>query len=387
MNTFYQLVHKQTSITDAVYNFPTHETINNKSFEYTNIAWKNEYKHPDIKERVVKLLFDTMVMLPLNQSVQTKFSYLKTVLDNVFMCADQKEKFLIEFSKAQRKYRILTRLVQNYKWRKAPFQIKHDLFLNPISESAYDVITILQNNNKYLFTVGDLKNIIATALSNSPFFFAEPIPAKNPYNNMPFDKATLYNIYFFMKTRLFVLSPLIHEYFLCNFHLRRFRDNNEVTIRRYYIEHHLNGMNIHEICKDVRTMLLSTRIGKKIYVDKDFPEDKLATIMKPYLKLYYTLCYSLDMADRHRAQHELIAKLKEFYEFNIRFGRKYVTRGKNNIPSVITFDDKHIKFVPPNYSKDYKNTHLEIVEEDCDCHNEDVRRDPSESDEETDDDE
>ena len=53
-----------------------------------------------------------------------------------------------------------------------------------------------------LINPNDLIKIINTSLTNTSSFFIEPLPIKNPYNNIPFNKSVLYNIYFFIKLRL-----------------------------------------------------------------------------------------------------------------------------------------------------------------------------------------
>lgn len=357
MNAFYQVVHKQTSISDTLYKFNTNDKKHDMAYQYIKTAWTNDYFQEDVKTRVIKLLIDTLVMIPLKDSVQTKFQYLKTVLDNTYLYDEQKRSFLQQFCKAQKHYRILTRMVHNYKWRKAPLQIARDIYLNPISESGYNVMTILQNNNKYLFTVTDLKNLIETAISNSPYYFSEPLPVKNPYNNMPFDKSTLYNIYFFMKTRLFVLSSTFHEYFLCNFNLKRFRDNNEVMIRKHTLKTIISTTSVGELYKSIDVMISTMGFNKKICVDTNFPKDRLLEIMKPYLNLYYKYLYSLDISERYFSKSLLKTKLGEFYNYNAQFGRKLL---KNN---AFGYNDDHIKFTSLDYSKNYKMSHLEIIDD------------------------
>ena len=64
--------------------------------------------------------------------------------------------------------------------------------------------------------------IINNALSNSPDFFSVPLVIKNPYNNVPFNKSTLYNIYFNIMSKTYIVSELIHKFFLTNFDINKF---------------------------------------------------------------------------------------------------------------------------------------------------------------------
>jgi hypothetical protein len=222
MHTFCQIIHKSTTETNELYHFATSQKLNSSNiYEFNTIACSNEYRSNkniplirDMNNRLIKIFFHIYAIGPIDYSIKSKFSYFKKTIDNIFISDELRKEFILTFSNIQRYYWSLNRAAFHYKMRKSKFQVKTDLILNPISETQYNVMTIMQNNTKYLFTVLDLKNIIESALSNSPYFFSTPLSIKNPYNNMPFDKSTLYNIYFFMKRGNFVLSNLFHNYFL-----------------------------------------------------------------------------------------------------------------------------------------------------------------------------
>jgi len=298
---------------------------------------------------------------PGRYSIKTKFNYLKTIIDNVFLNNETKEEFLNLFSKSQRNYWIIKKCIQKHKWRKTAFQIKSDLILNSISETQHNVITILQNNKKYLFTVMDLKNIIECALCNSPYMFSEPTPPKNPYNNLPFDKSILYTIYFFMKHGHFVLSTLFHNFFLCDFNLTKFKMENEVIIRKKYIQQFIKNREITELYFDGIRMLKSSKFTKKLRIAYDFPKKTFVSIMLPYLKIYYCCIYSLDLCERNNSACELNMQLNRFYNYNPQFGRKYIEFCDSK-PNIITFNVSHVKFKVNDHlsNNNYLNTHLEL---------------------------
>jgi hypothetical protein len=127
-------------------------------------------------------------------SPKEKFHYLNSVLSNIFLPERDKDSFFTYFSLIQKRYHALSRFAFLCKFKKANIQINTDIFLNPIESHHPHVMTLLQNNKKYLFTLTDLVNIINTALGNTDFFFAQPLTIKNPYNNLPFQKSTLLDV-------------------------------------------------------------------------------------------------------------------------------------------------------------------------------------------------
>ena len=83
-----------------------------------------------------------------------------------------------------------------------------------LKQTDKNVMTIFDSNNKYLFTIVDLVNIFYSSLCNAPYFIPSSIPCKNPYNNLPFTKANLYNIYFFLLFNTINVPAIIHNYFI-----------------------------------------------------------------------------------------------------------------------------------------------------------------------------
>jgi len=211
MNAFLQLLHKQTAQTNELYNITKLEHTLQSKLELTDKTYNYELKMPELNycSKLITISFNILLLTPIFNT-RTKFVFLDSIRNNKFYDNNTKTQLYDVFYKVQKKYHLLNRLAYRYKYRKAPIAIDTDLSLSDIKNS-HTTMTILQNNQKYLFTLFDLKKIIDASLSNSPYHFSQPLPIKNPYNNLPFDKATLYNIYFFMKKSDFVLAALSQQ--------------------------------------------------------------------------------------------------------------------------------------------------------------------------------
>lgn len=301
--------------------------------------------------------------------ISYKFQNFKNIINNDFYNKEQKDSFIQLFQKTQKIYKQFCRLAYLWKWKKAKCNITHDLYMTPITCDKYYVLPILQDGIKYLFSKNDLINIINNSLAHSPYIYAEPLSIKNPYNNLPFDKSNLYNIYFFMKANFFTLPPIFHEYFMCNFHLKIFRDNNECLIRNIYIEKRLNSNN-NDLVKNIHNMINSYNESKfnnmKISIDTNFPSDILIKAMKPYLKLYYTKNYSLDITEKNKCTNDLNYYLYQFKQKHPSFGRKilkFTNKDNKNKKTVVTFNTEYTHLVLKSYYQNYSSCHKEIIED------------------------
>jgi len=317
------------------------------------------YKINDNVLEIHKLFFN--LLLNYNDKITTaiKFNFFINTLQNLFMRNEYRDEFINYFCKIQRIYHLLNSFIANYKYKKAKIVVSQDMCLNEININDKNVFCLLHHNSKYLFHISDLINIINTALTHSQNFFSEPVSIKNPYNNLPFEKSILYNIYIFIKFNTFYRPDFFFNFFQCDFNLTLFAKQNEYMLREYIIKNFVYKSTSNILKMEINTMLTQFNIKHKnskpkynITIDVAFPNNKLIRIMQPYLLLYCTSIYSLLTHKREEAKHILNKKLIDFYKFNPSFGRKkYKMRVKyiNNFKKIISekiieYDDKHILF-------------------------------------------
>lgn len=289
-----------------------------------------------------------------------KFEFLRHQMENMFLQAADKEFFLNYFCKIQRRYFVLLRFVSTCKHKRAKIQISEDLYMNPLQEGDRNVIAILQNGKKYLFSIANMINITNTALTNAPHFFVSPLPIKNPYNNLIFSKSALYHIFFAIKSSTFIMPMPLYYFFLANFDLLQFQNEYEGVIRDIAIETYVKMSEWKILLPAVKLMLLQK---SKIRVHKEFPGEKLVNIMKPYLRLFFIYKYSLDDYKRTAAICQLRDKLARFYKMYPRFGRKLLKRecgldGKKKYASY--FEEACTPFCETISIQRFMKNHMEI---------------------------
>lgn len=344
MNTFKIIIQKIINKVDTIYDID-HE---NNLFNF----WSEIYKNDELKDLNYSYKYFYYIFMGLHES---KFEFLHKIVSNMFLNEIDKEKILDIFFKVQKVYNAFSRLARVYKFKKSELQINHDLYLNPITTQKY--MTILQNGKKYMFTATDLINIINTALSNAPHFFVEPLIAKNPYNNIPFDKSTFYNIYFFLRKTDYKMPVLIENYFLANFDITLFYFENEAIIRDVAIHNFVFKSDTKVLYPSVINMINKYDTKNMLSISEEFPKDKLVNIMRPYLHLYYITKYSFMFNKKENAYAELTYKFRQFINFNPKFGRKYIINNIFTKKSDISFDENHINFYNTK-TRNYKTSHL-----------------------------
>lgn len=314
-----------------------------------------DYKEDKTIKWYIRLAF---VLLERLTDINDKYIILYELL-NGFLLKDKQNEFIDYLYKIQKTYNALNRFVYNYKYKKTKIVVNLDMGLNELNETDKNVICIIDNNSKYLFHVNDLIKIINVALTNSVSFFSEPISVKNPYNNLPFNKSMLYNIYFYIRYKTHYYPELFYKFFKCNFNLTKFKFLNENLLREYSIENYVYNSPVNIIEPDVRAIVLIFNLQcermllkDRILINKDFPANKLVTIMKPYLFLYYKSMYSFH--PEIKKKYFILFKLSmlRFTKFNPQFGKKKVKilyKLTNNFKKKIWgkeifFDDKYINF-------------------------------------------
>ena len=310
---------------------------------FTEIQKKN--KDPDTYTQFIisslQYTHDNRIKSDFKDPIQglSKHRILKEYQDNVFIPSESKQKMLMDFCMAQRTYFAFSKLAQIYKFRNTKITISMDLYLNEIPTDHRNAICIHTNATNYWFMIGDLCNHIFAALTNSPYYFADPIPIKNPYTNIPFTDAQLYTIYFKVRASTFLLPVLFHKFFLCGFDLVQFRLDNEAEIRESFIRRHIHASEEDVIYSEIKLMLFNHRRRSK-RIHPTIPKPEFIKIMRPYFYLCMVAKYHICGLEKVSvAKDVLYDKLEELFEFNPKFGRMYMKRkGK------IHYDLEHPKF-------------------------------------------
>lgn len=300
-------------------------------------------------------------LLNTNNWVQTKYIHLKDCLQNPFATKTTKEDLMNEFSKTQRSYFVLYRFVQMCKWKKAKVHIKTDLYMNELDPKCKRTFQILQHGKIYYFSVTDIVKIIRNSLTNSSFMFTIPLRARNPYTNVEFNKADLYNMYFKLKSVLLVVPSIIDMYFRYNFDVYKLKKHHETDLIKHVVHTNIyNTWDTNYLHSTYLEMINMMNMKHKIRVDKDYPAEKLVKTMRPYLELYVLCKYVSSRILQYNYECELRYRLNWFHTHNPTFGRKIYkakrVKGELYAP-IITF--KHVNTncqrIPES---DFMRTHL-----------------------------
>jgi hypothetical protein len=283
---------------------------------------------------------------------KSKFVFFNETLKNIFLHSHKNE-FISFFCKVQKTYHSLNRFAYICKYKKSKIIVNTDMCLNEISIDDKNVICIFQKNHRYLFAINDIVKIINNSLTSSYLFFVEPKPCKNPYNNLIFEKSTLYNIYFFIKYKTFIYPELVFKFFECNFSLNVFLYKHESLSREYLIKNFVNSSTSSVTIVEIKKMLsiFNNSTIRKITIHDDFPKDKLIQVFKPYLFLHLSSVYSFNNLIKNRASIELKTKLSLFRNTSPHFGRKIVKIVpiqrcfcKPRYKKIFEYVDTHINF-------------------------------------------
>ncbi len=358
MNIFSYIGQKVYNSHDEIYFIENNSTTkcNNNLFLFWQKIYEKEYKQNRYN---LGKAFVYSYMYDYHFYEQNPITFLSKYIENIFFIEERKNKIIEVFCKIQKIYYTFSKIAKIFRFKKAHLYTSCDLKLEEIKETQTNVISVIQGKHKYLFTVPDILTIIRNAICNTSYMFSESLTIKNPYNNIPFTKSSLYNIYFFIKFKSFVMPDFLQSFFLLNFDIGKFEKECEYIIRKYAINSHFIGMSKTEKEDTIKIMIsfynrLCYGISDiKIKLDINFPSDKLIETFSPYallfLKYKYTNCNIL----KNNYKSELIEKLKKFISNNIDFGKKMLKHKGSKIFNTFVTD-----YFVPSDDVDFMKTHI-----------------------------
>jgi len=329
-------------------NMTTIGYITNKVLNIDNNVFSLNYDKNDPIKPLMKLVFMSLV----NNRYKGKFNMFKETL--VSFLNFSRYEFIDFFCKIQKTYHSFSRLAFIYKYKKSAMSVTTDIGLNDITINDKNILCIYHFNSRYLFNINDLLKIINTSITNSYMFFSQPLPSINPYNNLPFTKSNLYNIYIFLKFKTNIYNDLFIKFFHCDFNLTTFYHKYEYLLRQYILDNFIKNSTEDILIQEIKKMinLFNKKTTKKIIINDEFPKKRLIKIMKPYLMLHLQSYYSFVPIVKNNAIVLLNSKLKKFQKFNPKFGRKIYKLGFKNYANFkkksyiksVEFLDNHIAF-------------------------------------------
>lgn len=240
-----------------------------------------------------------------------------------FTITDPESRAIFEqmFCRVQRAYYGFARLARIWRLRKSPVQIDCDLFMTPLDPTHKNTYCLLQKHNRYYFSVRDLCKILVNALTNSAFLFSEPQNARNPYNNVVFNKADLYNIYWKIRESICIVPTILDLWFRYGFDVYKLRKCHEHEFADYAIDNYVNQLDVAQTCEEIYEMIYSLNFQDVIHPIQTFPAGRFAADLTPYLRMFLKVQYYPDKIVAANLRRELICRLQWFSDTYPDYGR------------------------------------------------------------------
>jgi hypothetical protein len=266
-------------------------------------------------------IFGTIDINDYKSKFQAVISIFK---NNIFSDFDKGQLFHI-FNTNQYYCHVIKRMIYLYKYNKASFYDNDYTLcgelLSSIPESKK--ITIFQDNKKYVFKISDIINIILKCLVNCPSLFVEPKTIKNPYTNIYFSRATLYNIYLTLRNRKIEVPIIIKAFYNENFDYDMFTCKHEPLILDEYLKTYKEELSVkrkYNLCIEIINKYRRTNTKIKRYT---FPPkvsiSKIVKNMEKILAKYLYVKYSQNNSCRFMYEREIINDLVHLITTNCNF--------------------------------------------------------------------
>jgi hypothetical protein len=204
-------------------------------------------------------------------------------------------------------------------------------------------MTIYQNGAVYLFRIGDLINMVDTALCHCcSDFFVDSYTPRNPYTNEPFTSAMLLDMYRAIRQSMYRMPVLFELFFRESFSILDFVYKYEGIIRERYIERLLQYGDVDNLSNHIRRMLRYMHVFP--HMDARFPKAQLVSIFRPYLSYYFCHLFSTIYGEKKdNAYNVLFHQLHRLMNYNPRLGRRLVLR--RSVMTVEETQKLHLKYI------------------------------------------
>ena len=272
---------------------------------------KDDLEPNSVPEFCVDSYFMNNVILSIQSSKKTKqvshfYGILKScTTDNNFLSDETKESIYNVFNKAIWVNNKLRTFMRFYRHKKlTDSEITTDLYMNDLTDYSEQLkMDIIENNTLYHFRLTDLLTIITKSLLNyEDVGLVNPLMPKNPYTNIQFSKANLYNIFYKAKESTILTPLLFHKFYLKHFNIKEFTIENDTYLINKSVINHIDSSSDYDIYLDILNLLDKFK-RKLTLIDvermlRTVPVGVLINELKTAIKCYYLTKYSNSIMTR-----------------------------------------------------------------------------------------
>jgi len=253
------------------------------------------------------------------ETYEEKLLIFLQILNSPFTNNESKKKY-IKMMKIYNKYNYYINIIQK-KWKFNRYKIYDcdcDLTMVPLNEfKNNELITFVQNDTIYTFTIKDMLSIIQNSLFSCEYLNEKPSHPKNPYNNIILPNHVLYNLYIKCKNQNIQLNYFVKQYYLCDFCLYSFRCQNNFKLGMNAIKQYIIYTPDELIYDEIYDMIFYINIHN-LHIKYNIIET--ITLVEPdninekYMKKIIKLCKKMlfpYFMHLYRTQHD--AMLNKYY--------------------------------------------------------------------------
>jgi hypothetical protein len=276
----------------------------------------------------------------------SKMLAVKTmVYDNFFINETKQQNLIALFSKAQKIYWTLNRFAQKYKYIKTKsFDIQKSLYEVEFSKcKKTHIISLIENNTKYIFRINELLNLWKTSLSNCCNLQPAPIIPRNPYTGLKISIHNLYNIYFFARFNTDILiNNLIKSFFHLNFDIKKFKKEQYHNLCDNAIKNYIQDSEPIQLFYDCINMInANPRIFNYSRINEEMNykhKIQFVNLLKEYLTYYL---YSTESCNPFiKSKNRILFKksIKKFMKKHPTFGRRIILTPRSQSQNIENFN-------------------------------------------------
>lgn len=311
-------------------------------------------------------LYFNSVFSPDKYKLSKMLSVKIMVYNNFFINETKQQNLIALFSKAQKIYWILNRFVQKYKYKKTKsFDIQKSLYEVEFSKcKKTHIISLIENNTKYIFRINELLNLWKTSLANCCNLQPAPIIPRNPYTGLKISIHNLYNIYFFARFNTDILiNNLIKSFFYLNFDIKKFKKEQYHNLCDNAIKNYIQDSEPIQLFYDCINMInANPRIFNYSRINEEMNykhKIQFVRLLKEYLTYYL---YSTESCNPFiKSKNRILFKksIKKFMKKHPTFGRRIILTPRSQSQNIENFNVFAMPIIVLNDGSDEEETESE----------------------------